>query len=71
MFPVSTSIPETLEQMEWLCDEIIVDYHASKNICQNIFSTTLSNQATCLIFFFVIDELAEILMDKSNENRRS
>src|SRR6266403_1106599 len=71
MFPVSTSIPETLEQMEWLCDEInrrlTTLVRAS---CQNILQyNSLETRAAIPYILFVIDELAEILMDKSNEEQ--
>lgn len=74
LFPVSTSIPETLEQMQWLIDEINRRLtRLAKASCQNItqFNAICSmnpNFATEIPYIlFVIDELAEILMDKSRE----
>jgi len=71
MFPVSTSIPETLEQMEWLCDEINRRLTTLvKASCQNILQyNSLETRAAMPYILFVIDELAEILMDKSNEEQ--
>jgi DNA segregation ATPase FtsK/SpoIIIE, S-DNA-T family len=69
MFPVSTSIPETLEQMEWLCDEInkrlnILVKATSQNIIQY---NSLETRTPLPYILFVIDELAEILMDTTKE----
>lgn len=74
LFPVSTSIPDTLEQMQWLIDEVNRRLsRLAKASCQNI---TQFNAIANLnpgfaqempYILFVIDELAEILMDKSKE----
>ena len=69
LFPVSTSIPETLEQMEWLIDEVNRRLTVlAKACCQNIIQyNALWASRPLPYILFVIDELAEILMDKSKE----
>lgn len=69
MYPVSTSIPETLEQMEWVIDEVNRRLGVlAKAGCQNILQyNSLDGKVPLPYIVFVIDELAEILMDQSNE----
>lgn len=69
LYPVSTSIPDTLEQMEWLCDEINKRLGILvKASCQNIIQyNSLETRAQLPYVLFVIDELTEILMDQSKE----
>jgi DNA segregation ATPase FtsK/SpoIIIE, S-DNA-T family len=71
LYPVSTSISDTLEQMEWLID--VVNQRLgilAKATCQNILQYNSIEARTPLPYIlFVIDELAEILMDKSNEEQ--
>lgn len=68
MFPVSTSIPETLEQLEWLCDEINRRLATlAKSSCQNITQYNALESKNMPYILVVIDELAEILMDKGRE----
>lgn len=70
LFPVSTSIPETLEQMEWLMDEVNRRLSVlAKASCQNIIQYNAIESRHMPYILFVIDELAEILMDKSNEEQ--
>ena len=69
MFPVSTSISETLEQMEWLIDEVNRRLTVlAKASCQNILQyNSLESRTTMPYILLVIDELAEILMDKTRD----
>jgi DNA segregation ATPase FtsK/SpoIIIE, S-DNA-T family len=68
LFPVSTSIPETLEQMGWLIDEVNRRLSVlAKASCQNITQYNSLETRSMPYILFVIDELAEILMDKSKE----
>lgn len=70
LFPVSTSIPETLEHMEWLIDEVNRRLGVlAKASCQNIaqYNAMETRGFNMPYILFVIDELAEILMDKSKE----
>jgi DNA segregation ATPase FtsK/SpoIIIE, S-DNA-T family len=67
LYPVSTSIPETLEQMEWVIDEVNRRLGVlARAGCQNILQFNAVKPPLPYIVF-VIDELAEILMDQSNE----
>jgi DNA segregation ATPase FtsK/SpoIIIE, S-DNA-T family len=68
MFPISTSIPETLEHMEWIIDEINKRLGVlTKASCQNIVQYNSIESRSMPYILFVIDELAEILMDQSKE----
>jgi DNA segregation ATPase FtsK/SpoIIIE, S-DNA-T family len=68
LYPVSTSIPETLEQMEWVIDEVNRRLGVlAKAGCQNILQYNSVQSRPLSYILFVIDELAEILMDQSNE----
>lgn len=69
LYPISTTIPDTLEHMSWICDEINRRLSVlARSSCQNIaqYNAIESFQYMPYILF-VIDELAEILMDKSKE----
>jgi S-DNA-T family DNA segregation ATPase FtsK/SpoIIIE len=68
-YPISTSIPDTLEQMSWLIDEVNDRYSIlAKSSCQNIHQYNAIEARTPFPFIlFMIDELAEILMDQSKE----
>jgi DNA segregation ATPase FtsK/SpoIIIE, S-DNA-T family len=71
LYPVSTSIPETLDHMTWIIDEVnkrLTTLAAAH--CQNILQFNSTGTRTSMPYIvFVIDELAEILMDKSNEEQ--
>lgn len=72
LYPISMSIPDTLEQMEWLMDEVNKRLGVlAKASCQNITQYNFQQQERLHMpyILFVIDELAEILMDKSNEEQ--
>lgn len=70
LYPVSTSIPETLDQMIWLCDEINRRLSVLvKASCQNIIQYNAIESRNMPYILFVIDELAEILMDQTNEEQ--
>lgn len=72
LYPISMSIPDTLEQMEWLMDEVNKRLGIlAKASCQNITQYNFQQQERLHMpyILFVIDELAEILMDKSNEEQ--
>lgn len=67
LYPVSTSIKETLEQMDFLILEVNNRLtKLAKASCQNITQyNALGNQMSFILF--VIDELAEILMCQTKE----
>jgi DNA segregation ATPase FtsK/SpoIIIE, S-DNA-T family len=69
LYPVSTSIAETLEQMNWICDEVNNRLTClAKAHCQNITQyNALESFHYMPYILFVIDELAEILLDKGRE----
>lgn len=67
LYPVSTTIIDTLEQMTWVIDEINRRLtRLAKASCQNILQYNAIHNPLPYILL-VIDELAEILMDKSKE----
>lgn len=69
MYPVSTSIPETLEQMSWIIDEVNRRLGIlAASSCQNILQyNAVETRKHMPYILFVIDELAEILMDQTKE----
>ena len=69
LYPISTTIPETLDHLAWVNDEINRRLSVlAKSSCQNItqYNAIEARQYMSYILL-VIDELAEILMDKSKE----
>lgn len=67
LYPVATSVTESLEQMYWILDEITRRLGLlSQRRCQNILQhNQLFDPLPYIVL--VIDELAEILMDQSKE----
>jgi len=72
LYPISTTIPETLDHLSWISDEINARLtKLAKASCQNITQYNFQQQERLFMpyILLVIDELAEILMDKSNEEQ--
>jgi S-DNA-T family DNA segregation ATPase FtsK/SpoIIIE len=70
LYPISTNIPETLEHLQWINDEINRRLALlAKASCQNILQYNSRFTTQLPYILFVIDELAEILLDKSNEEQ--
>jgi len=71
LYPISTSIPETLEHLHWINDEINRRLSLlAKASCQNILQYITQHSSEKMPYILlIIDELAEILMDKSNEEQ--
>lgn len=69
LYPVSTSIKDTLEQMEWIIDEVNRRLGILAGAtCQNIAQyNAVEGRRPLPYIAFVIDELAEILMDQTKE----
>ena len=67
LYPISTSVKETLEHMEWVIDEINKRLSTlAKALCQNILQYN-EKFKTMPYIVMVIDELAEILQDQSRD----
>jgi S-DNA-T family DNA segregation ATPase FtsK/SpoIIIE len=68
MYPVSTSIADTMEQMEWLIDEVNRRLSLmARSTAQNILQYNQVARTPMPYVVFVIDELAEILQDQTKE----
>jgi len=68
MYPVSTSIADTMEQMEWLIDEVNRRLsQMARSTAQNILQFNAMARTPLPYVVFVIDELAEILQDQTKE----
>jgi S-DNA-T family DNA segregation ATPase FtsK/SpoIIIE len=70
LYPISISTKDSLEQMEWLIDEVNTRLtRMAKASCQNILQYNFQQQERLAMPYvvMVVDELAEILQDQTRD----